>query len=100
MEAAGFVDTFRELNDPVENYGASWNRPGNLAKDWRIDFIYSKGAKLKPVASETFHALWHRPFVWHGKEYGSFPSDHGFVLTDFELETPPPEQYDNLPRGQ
>ena len=100
MEAAGFVDTFRELNDPVENYGASWNRPGNLAKDWRIDFIYSKGAKLKPVASETFHALWHRPFVWRGKEYGSFPSDHGFVLTDFELETPPPEQYDNLPRGQ
>lgn len=101
MAAAGFADTFRDLNpDVVKNYGYSWARPGSVADYERIDFIYSKGAKLRPVASEVFHALWHKPFTWRGKDYASFPSDHGFVLTDFELETPPPEQYDNLPRGQ
>ena len=90
MEKAGFCDTFRKLNpDPVRNYGASWRSPTrDDPRDFRIDFIYSKGPKLRPVASEIFHSAWHKPFSWHGKAYGSFPSDHGFVLTSFELDRP------------
>jgi len=97
MEKAGFTDSFRAVNpDPVANYGVTYPSRGGK----RIDFIYAKGAKLRPVASESLLAAWHKPFQWRGKDYASFPSDHGFVLTTFELDTPPPEQYDNLPRGQ
>lgn len=116
MRKAGFTDTYRELNpfpksstatnEILNVYGSSWATPGSWRNDGtcsanpnRIDFIYSKGPKLKPVRSEMFQAAYHRPFEWHGKQYASFPSDHGFALTEFTLETPPPAPKVVVSRG-
>jgi len=107
MREAGFCDTFRTLNpDPLKDYGCSWASTKSWGADGtsshrpeRIDFIYSKGPKLRPVASEMFIANYHRPFTWHGKDYASFPSDHGFALTTFELDTPAPEPVVTVTKG-
>lgn len=90
MEEAGFRDTFRAVNpDPVSSYGSTWRNPKKAERrEVRIDFIYSKGPLLKPVASEAFHSSRHRPFTWRGRAYKTFPSDHGFVLTTFSLLHP------------
>jgi len=86
MYAAGFVDTYRYLHpDPVSNYGTTYMRTGKNACYARIDFIYSKGKGLTPISSEAFNGLYHKPFVFRGKEYSSFPSDHGFLITTFEM---------------
>ena len=52
----------------------------------RIDFIYSKGAALRPIRSEAFNGSYHQPFEFNGERYTCFPSDHGFLVTTFSLE--------------
>lgn len=90
MAAAGFVDTYRLLHpDPVSNYGTTFMRsqPGDPKSTCyaRIDFIYSKGAALRPIRSEAFNGSYHQPFEFNGEHYTCFPSDHGFLVTVFKL---------------
>ena len=91
MADAGFADTYRLFHPELDGTNTyTWARSTKPSDREFIDYIFSKGAKLRPVASETFHAAWHQPFEYKGKRYDSYPSDHGFILTTFELELPVP----------
>ena len=90
MKKHGFTDTYRLFHPELDGTNAwTWASPNGKRHEF-IDYIFAKGAKLKPVASEVFHSKWHQPFEYKGRKYDSFPSDHGFVLTTFEFELPPP----------
>ena len=91
MAKDGFIDTYRMFHPELDGTNTwTWASSKDSSRRKFIDCIFSKGAKLKPVASETFHAAWHKPFEFRGKAYASYPSDHGFVLTTFELDVPRP----------
>lgn len=88
MENAGFRDSFRKMNpDPVSAPGATWfsDEQGQNTRMDRIDFIYYKGSGLKPVRSEIHNAYLMDTLDFHGEKF-LYPSDHGFVLTEFSLE--------------
>ena len=91
MVAAGFYDVFRTLYpDPAANYGATVPLPGVLAdfpKPFlRLDYIYAAGNRLKPVSFEIIAGDYHRPFVWQGRSFSAFPSDHAAVLARFVVD--------------
>lgn len=89
MTDAGFSDSFRELNpDPVKNIGTTWLTEADSLetpdRSDRIDFIYYKGKTIKAVESQCYDCrLWY-PFTFKGTAF-RYPSDHGFVLTTFEI---------------
>ena len=56
-----------------------------FTREDRIDYTYSMGDKLQIDASLSFIAPLGHPFVFNNNEYPFFPSDHGFVLTTFQL---------------
>lgn len=89
MADAGFSDSFRELNpDPVKNIGTTWLTDADSLetpnRSDRIDFIYYRGATIHPVESQCYDNLLGKPFDFMGRTF-FYPSDHGFVLTVFEL---------------
>ena len=92
MTDVGFVDTFRSAHpNPLQNIGTTWNAArdteGNLifTRRDRIDYIYSMGDKLGIDASMSLIAPFGSAFEYQEKDYPFFPSDHGFVLTTFQL---------------
>ena len=88
MGNAGFRDSFREMNpDPVSTPGATWfsDEQGQNTRMDRIDFIYYKGSGLKPIRSEIHNAYLMDTLDFRGEKF-LYPSDHGFVLTEFSLE--------------
>ena len=92
MAAAGFRDVFRALNpDPAANYGATFPMPGVMAEHpkpfLRLDYVYVAGKRLRPVSFEIISGDYHRPFVWHGRSFSAFPSDHAAVLACFAVDT-------------
>lgn len=100
MEKAGFTDTYRMFHPELDGTNTwTWASSKDPSRREFVDYIFSKGAKLKPVASETFRATWHKPFEFRGKSYASYPSDHGFVLTTFELDVPRPVSKVFLTKG-
>lgn len=92
MAAAGFRDVFRTLYpDPAANYGATFPMPGVMDQHpkpfLRLDYVYAAGKRLKPVSFEVIAGDYHRPFVWHGRSFSAFPSDHAAVLVHFAVDT-------------
>ena len=92
MTGVGFVDTFRKAHpDPTKDIGTTWNAVRDaedkltFTREDRIDYIYSMGDKLQIDASVSFIAPLGHPFTLYDKEYPFFPSDHGFVVTTFQL---------------
>ena len=53
----------------------------------RLDYVYAAGNRLKPVSFEIIAGDYHRPFVWHGRSFSAFPSDHAAVLAYFAVDT-------------
>jgi len=91
MVAAGFVDAYRTVHpDEVRDYGATVPVPGNDAKRprplVRIDYVYSAGSRLKPVAAEVISGPYHKPFEWNGRKFTMFPSDHAALLVRYVYE--------------
>lgn len=88
MEAAGFKDSFREKNpDPVKNIGTTWLSPveeSDPTRADRIDFIYYKGSNLKLLDAEIYNAPLSETLVFKGENF-FYASDHGFVLSTFQL---------------
>ncbi len=76
VDELGFTDSFRRMYPDSQLYpGSTWTPLYNGMKNItpnRVDFIYYKGADLKPYFSETFS---HHGVAW--------PSDHASVITDF-----------------
>lgn len=109
MIDAGFKDSFREMNpDPIKDVGTTWMHPRN--EDWefrrsamertgkripyteadtvrhrRIDYIYYLGEKLKITESKTYNKDIGEMLTLKGKDF-FFASDHGIVLTTFDLK--------------
>ena len=80
----GFIDTYRTLHpDPLTNPGITWHTKGKN-DDHRIDYIFYKGPQLKPIESISIKAFLGEPLLINGKEI-VFPSDHGIVITTFEV---------------
>ncbi len=75
MEGAGYKDAFRQVHpDPVKERGITWSPQfPNAFKD-RIDYIYYKGPKLRPLKAWTI--------TTHPVRY---PSDHAAVVAEFKL---------------
>lgn len=91
MSAVGFRDVFRVLYpDPAANYGATFPVPGVMAEHprpfLRLDYVYAAGRRLKPVSFEVIAGDYHRPFVWKGRSFSAFPSDHAAVLASFAVD--------------
>lgn len=89
---AGFTDSYREINpDPLNSLGKTWisgldeNGKFGYIKEDRIDYIYYKGSKLKPFLSESFICPPGEILTFRNKKI-MYPSDHGFVLTTFEID--------------
>jgi len=88
---AGFTDSYREINpNPLTHLGKTWvsgldeNDKFGYAKEDRIDYIYYKGDKLKPIKSESFTQIPGEILKFRNKKI-MYPSDHGFILTTFEI---------------
>lgn len=90
MANAGFIDSFREVNpDPAAKIGTTWLTDADSIETPnrfdRIDFIYYQGKNIKAVESECYDNLLGEPFTFNGKKF-FYASDHGFVLTKFEIK--------------
>nr|CAD2167837.1 unnamed protein product [Meloidogyne enterolobii] len=85
LTEAGFIDTFRALNNPIEEPGTTW--PFNYDKARadssepadRIDYIFYQGSQLIPLEAFTYPT---------NKNLGpkEWPSDHAAVVVDFIWE--------------
>lgn len=51
----------------------------------RIDFIYYQGKTIQAIASECYDNSLGKTFTFKGEDF-FYPSDHGFVLSKFELD--------------
>jgi endonuclease/exonuclease/phosphatase (EEP) superfamily protein YafD len=96
MTAYGFKDSFREYNPNPENILGPTNIGGHridslgvdhyeLFRRDRIDYIYYQGDKLKVKNSHSCVSQLGTSFIYKGESY-LYPSDHGFVVTEFEYE--------------
>lgn len=90
MEAAHFKDSFREINpDPVKNIGTTWLTDADsletVNRQDRIDFIYYQGKTIQAVASQCYDNILGESFSFKGEDF-FYASDHGFVLTIFQIE--------------
>lgn len=90
MENAGFKDSFREMNpDPVANLGVTWLTDADSLeterRSDRIDFIYYQGKNIRAIESECYDNSLAKTFSFKGEDF-FYPSDHGFVLSEFEIE--------------
>lgn len=89
---AGLSDSYREIHpNPLTHPGVTWisgiDKNGNFGynKQDRIDYLYYKGSCIKPVNSESYTVPPGKILNFKGKEI-MYPSDHGFVLTTFEID--------------
>lgn len=97
MRKAGFVDAWRAVYpDEVKDPGNTHPQPGVLAEFPRpfnrLDYVYSAGARIRPIAAEVIGGDYHKPFEWRGRKFSSFPSDHAALLVTYEIV--PAEQFE------
>lgn len=69
MIEEGFIDAYRDL------YPDASTHPGYSYSNSRIDFLYYRGAGIKPSSFEIVNSF-----------PGGFPSDHNLLICDFELD--------------
>lgn len=90
MQEAGFKDSFREMNpDPATHLGVTWLTDADSLETERrmdrIDFIYYQGKTIQVIESECYDNSLGKIFSFKGEDF-FYPSDHGFVLSKFELK--------------
>ncbi|MCF7567882.1 endonuclease/exonuclease/phosphatase family protein [Sabulilitoribacter arenilitoris] len=84
LDKLGLIDTYRTLNpNPISHPGITWDSEGK-DDSHRIDYIFYKGSKLKAIKSKTYNAFFNKAITINDKEI-IYPSDHGFVVTSFQL---------------
>ena len=85
LEDLGFIDSYRALNpDPISSPGITWHTKGKNDAH-RIDYIFYKGASISAIASDAYKVFLDDPFTINNKAI-RYPSDHGFVVTTFEIK--------------
>lgn len=76
MLNAGFKDSYRVLHPDVIKYPClTWSTMAKNELQYRIDFIYFKGKKMKAISSEMID-----------KHRVRFPSDHAALMTTFKIK--------------
>lgn len=86
FEDAGLVDSYRQkYPDPAQYPGISWGMPGT-ADEHRIDYLLYKSDRLKVLDSQIRKVDYNQIIVVANK-CAMYPSDHGFVITHFCLNT-------------
>ena len=90
LQSAYFKDSFREINpDPVKNIGTTWltdaDSLATVNRQDRIDYIYYQGKTIKAIESQCYDNILGEQFSFKGEEF-FYPSDHGFVLTTFQIK--------------
>lgn len=90
MRKAGFVDAWRtlypnEVKDPGNTFPVPDVAPDIPRPFIRLDYVYSAGTRVKPVAAEVISGAYHKPFEWKGKKFSAFPSDHAALLVTYEI---------------
>ncbi|MBV6654876.1 MAG: endonuclease/exonuclease/phosphatase family protein [Mameliella sp.] len=84
LERVGLMDAFRVVHpNPVAHSGITWDTP-NAVDEHRIDYVFYKGLDLEPVSAQTYFAHFGESLFLNGKRL-PFPSDHGIVVTTFQL---------------
>jgi len=84
LEELGLTDSYRELHpNPNWHPGITWDSK-DAVDSHRIDYIFYKGG-LRAISSQSYMAFFGEPIHLNGKEI-TYPSDHGFVITTFQLE--------------
>lgn len=74
MENAGFVDAYRTIYpDPLKHFGRTWSPRFKEALQYRIDYVFHHGPRLKPVSAKVIDT--------HPVQ---FASDHAAVLVEYE----------------
>lgn len=89
---AGLIDSYRAVHkNPTSHPGITWisgkDKNGNFGygvQD-RIDYLYYKGNSIKAIKSESHVVPPGEILNFEGSEI-MYPSDHGFVLTTFEID--------------
>ncbi|SFB26566.1 endonuclease/exonuclease/phosphatase family protein [Algoriphagus aquimarinus] len=85
LEDLGLIDSFRKINpDPISSPGITWDTKG-INDSHRIDYIFYKGNSIEALKSDSYKAFLNEPFSINNKEF-NYPSDHGFVVTVFEIK--------------
>jgi len=84
LEEIGLVDSYREVNpNPLTHPGITWDGKGKV-DEHRIDYVFYKSPKLKAIKSKSYNTFFNEPLLINDKEI-MYPSDHGIVVTTFEL---------------
>ena len=84
LEDIGLTDSYRLLHpNPTTHPGITWDTKGKR-DEHRIDYIYFKGPKIKALKSESYKAFLGDTLSIKNQGI-PFPSDHGIVVTSFEL---------------
>ncbi len=87
LEDMGLMDTYREINpNPLSHPGITWHTKGKNDAH-RIDYIFYKGDMLTPIESTSYKAFLGEPITIDNQKF-RYPSDHGIVVTVFELGWP------------
>lgn len=94
VDEYGFKDSYRTVYpDPLLHPGITWSTVQKSQEGWggtipepqdRIDYVYFKGSKLKPIQSTTYEgsdAVLPKPY----HKNNTWPSDHFAVVSDFKL---------------
>ncbi|MFD5434765.1 endonuclease/exonuclease/phosphatase family protein [Kitasatospora sp. NPDC127067] len=103
LEDARFTDSYRALHpDPVSHPGITWSpntfwRPelASTEPQDRIDFIFHRGRRLRPIDSRPVapgtqdpgakHPAWERSPGEDQYMYNEWPSDHAAVITTYQI---------------
>ncbi len=90
MTDAGFTDSYRELNpflatDTEADIRKKYGYTIGIERQRRIDYIYYQGEGIKPIKSISLYGPRKEPIEYAGKVFPQYPSDHGMVLTTFEI---------------
>lgn len=85
IEELGLIDTYRSIHpSPITHPGITWN--GKDKRDeHRIDYIFYKGKTLHPIHAFSDQRHLGESIYLNGRLI-PYPSDHGFVVTVFEME--------------
>lgn len=85
LEDLGLIDSFRKINpDPISSPGITWDTKA-INDSHRIDYIFYKGNSIEAIKSDSYKAFLGESFLLNNKEF-KYPSDHGFVVTEFEIK--------------
>ena len=87
LEDMGLIDSYRQAYpNPLTHPGITWNAKGKK-DEHRIDYIFYKGYQLNLIESKSYQAYLGEPLELNGKKI-PYPSDHGFVLSTFDIQLP------------